>query len=334
MSVPRRLERHSTHLSERERAVIINRVEQGGESQAAVARSLMIAPNTVRNTIAHFHREGHLRDSHGGGHEIAYNDEQMERLWDLILERGRLTAKGLLREMGDSAPRITERTMQRYRHILNLSPRHGRITARGMVLHHDQRAAWAWEHRRDPITTWLHSDESTMCMRESGEIVWIPIGEPIPELEVDVLRCHVNMWGVVWDGGSIFTQYRGHLTAAAFTDLLDEHLLPHIENLSDRVFLLDRHTAHTAKFTKKWLDDHGLVWKLLPTHSPHFNAIEECWSWIKRWARQCEPDSLNLLEAALDAACTGLPQDVIDGFLRHAQKSVRDYAAADASLES
>ena len=66
---------------------------------------------------------------------LGYNDEQMEQLsplWDLILANGRMVARALIREKGDSAPPIHEQTMQRYRRILQMSPRHGRITARGM----------------------------------------------------------------------------------------------------------------------------------------------------------------------------------------------------------
>ena len=110
-----------------------------------------VAPSNGRYTLAHFHREGYVHDSHSGGHEFAYNDEQMERLWDLILANGRMVARALIREMADSAPPIHERTMQRYRRILQMSPRHSRITAGGMIYHHAERAAWAWAHRRDAV---------------------------------------------------------------------------------------------------------------------------------------------------------------------------------------
>ena len=316
------------------RARIVHLVEVEGRERKAVARSLMVAPSTVRYTLAHFHREGHLRDSHGGGHEATYDDEQMERLWDLILHNGRMVARALIREMGDSAPAISERTMQRYRRILHMSPRLGRITARGMILHHAERAAWASERRRAPVAWWLHSGESTLCMRDTGELVWAPIGSPVPQIEVDTLRCHVCMWGVVWDGGSVFAQYDGHLTAASYIDLLEEHLLPHQENLGHRAFLLDRHSAHTAKKTKRWLERHHLVHEVLPTHSPQFNAIEGCWAWIKQHARAAAPDSLASLQAACRAACAALPQSVINGHLRNAQTNIRTYAEADASLES
>ena len=84
--------------------------------------------------------------------------------------------------------------------------------------------------------------------------------------------------------------------------------------------------------TQAWLRRHGFVYKLLPTQSPQFNAIEQCWSWIKQWTKECAPDSLIRLEADLDAACTALPQSVIDAALRNAQKHVREYASSQQSL--
>ena len=141
MSSPRRSPRLSAHITDQMRTRIVHLVEVEGHSQRAVARVMMVAPSTVRYTLAHFHREGYVHDSHGGGHEPAYNDEQMERLWDLILANGRMIARALIREMGDSALPIHERTMQRYRRILQMSPRHGRIPAGGMIYHHDERAA-------------------------------------------------------------------------------------------------------------------------------------------------------------------------------------------------
>ena len=141
MSSPRRSPRLAAHLSEGMRRRIINLVEERHRSPAGVARALLVSRQTVNNTIAHFHRTGHVHDSHTGGRGIAYDDETMERLRNLILKRGRLSAKGLLREMGSSAPPISERTMQRYRRALHRSPRHGRIAARERIQHHTERAA-------------------------------------------------------------------------------------------------------------------------------------------------------------------------------------------------
>ena len=307
---------------------IVQLVEQEGWTQSAVARVMGVHRHTVRNVIAHFHLTGHHRVEHAGGSPTAYNDEQLERLWDIILERPNLTARALIREMGDDVPAITERTMQRYRRVLTMTPRTGRIVATALFGNHTQRYNWAWENRRRPVATWLHSDESTLCMRDTGDIVWAPKGHPTPAIEVSKLRCAFHVWGVVWDTGRIFQLYDGHLTATMYIDLLEQHILPHKENLGQRVFLMDRHAAHTAKCTQKWLTDHQLEVMILPTHSPQFNAIEHCWAWIKRRVRELNPDSPTMLQAHLESAFDALPQEVIQANLRNAQHYLREYCDA------
>ena len=145
----------------------------------------------------------------------------------------------------------------------------------------------------------------------------------LPQLEVDTFQYHVHVWGgFVWDDGAVFPAYRGHLTALTLTDLLEEHPLPHKENLRNRVFLLDRASSDTAKLTRAWLESHDLIWKFLPSPS---NSTP---------SRDAGPGSSAGLEAAVEAAWTDLPLDVIDGHLRNAQRSVRMYAEANASSKS
>jgi transposase len=162
-------------------------------------------------------------------------------------------------------------------------------------------------------------------MRDTGDIVWAPRGHPTPLIEVSQLRCSLHIWGVVWDTGRIFQLYDGHLTAAMYVDLLEQYILPEKENLGHRVFLLDRHPAHTAKCTTKWLANHQLDCKVLPTHSPQFNAIEHCWAWIKHRVRELRPDSPAMMQAHLESAFDALPQDVIQANLRNVQHNLRAY---------
>jgi transposase len=316
----------SQHLAENVRLRIIELVEEKGHTHAAVAEALGVHRNTIANTIAHFHAHGHARDLHAGGVHTKYNDEQLERLWDIILENDRLTAAALRRRMGDSAPHISLRTMDRYRISLGMTPRSGRVTAAAMLTHHTERWDWAWEHRRSPVATWIHSDESTLCMRDTGQVVWAPRGQSTPGIEVETLRCSINLFGCVWDGGHIFATYRGHLTSATFINLLEEHIVPVKENLGHRVFLMDRAPGHQAKATRAWLTAHDLDHMFLPPHSPQFNAIEECWAWIKRRVRQAEPATHRELYAATQAACDEIPSTVVRPLLQHAQKNVRAYA--------
>jgi transposase len=317
------------HLSEAMRQRAVDMVERQHLSRAEAAQALHVSPQTVRNTMAHFHRTGHFHDDDHPGAPRAYDEEDMETLRDFILQHRNATAAGLLRLMGPSAPSISERTIRRYRRELNMTPHRGRITAKQSGKHHEARKAWAWEHRRDDATKWVHFDESTLCMRDTGDIVWAPRGEDPPPLEVDKLRCHVNVWGMVWDQGSAFAQYDGHLNTDSFIDILEQHLLPHKENLGDRFLLIDRHPVHRTKRVDAWLKAQGFKYHMLPTHSPQFNAIEKCWSWIKRFVRQGQPQDEESMRAEMEAACDALPLDVITANLREANNNIHEYAYND-----
>ena len=322
----------SKHLDERMRLRILDMVERDHHTHTEVARALGVHRNTIRNTIQHFHREGHLHDSHAGGHRESWDWKEQEALWDLITVEPHLTAAALRRRLCPPAALTSTRTIARYRRILDFTPRTARTQARGAIGHHEERADWAWEHRRSPITRWLHSDESTLVMRDTGEIMWAPKGDPSPRHEITNIRHAIHLFGVVWDGGCAFGQYFGHLTAVKYIALLTEHILPQQENIGQRTFLMDRHTSHTAKLTAAWLKTKDLDVAILPTHSPQFNAIEECWAWIKHKVKDQAPHTPDDLESAVQSACDILPQSIIDAYLQHAQANVREYAHAFRGL--
>ena len=319
----------SHRLSEDMRRLVVDMVERRGLTRAEAARALGVSHHTITNTLDHFLSTGGVETSHGGGRQRVYDEEQRERLRQLISRRAGLTSAGLVRAMGTSAPHISERTMRRYRAELGLTPRRQRISAAPDPEHDRLRREWAWEHRRAEVCNWLHSDESTVCMRDTGDVVWIPRGEPTPRLPVKQLRCSVNIWGVVWGRQKIFVRFQGHLTSQAFISILEAHLLPEKENIAGRPLLLDGLPAHRTSEVRDWLTQHSISYIYLPPHSPQFNAIEECWAWIKHWVRGCAPNSAQRLEEDVDAACDALPEDVISANLQHAQDTIRELAYKD-----
>ena len=253
----------------------------------------------------------------------------MQQLRQLLSTTPELTVLSLQREMGPSAPPISERTLRRYRAELNLTRRHRSVTTAPNAKHDMLRHAWAWEHRRAPVCQWVHTDETTMCVMDTGDFVWIPRGQPTPRLPVEKIRFSVNVWGAVWDDGKVFVQFIGHMDSPAFIIILEDYLIPHKENITGRRVLLDRLPAHRTAKVRRCLDEHSIPYVFLPPHSPQFNAIEECWSWIKRWVRGCAPNSPEQLREYMDAACDALPQCVIRANLAHAQNNVRACAYSD-----
>ena len=91
---------------------------------------------------------------------------------------------------------------------------------------------------------------------------------------------------------------------------------------------MDRAPAHHAKATRKWLTEHDLDYLYLPPHSPQFNAIEECWAWIKHHVRRAEPKTHDELYTATQAACDAISEDVVMG-VSQARREERALLRAD-----
>ena len=150
----------------------------------------------------------------------------MRLLASLIEQQPHATLAGLVTLMGSTAPHVSDRTMRKYIRELNLSRCregiHAFDTSRLIAL----RTAWARQQCNAPILQWLFMDTSTLMLRHTGDYVWTPRGGPVPPHSVEHLYVGVNVWGVVWNTGSVFAQYRGQLTSRAIYNLLMLHLQP------------------------------------------------------------------------------------------------------------
>ena len=321
------------HLSTDERRIAVRMVTEERLPYELVARVLRCHKSTLSRLVARYRRTGQVEEVHSGGPAPLFDSSHMQQLHQLIEQRPSLTAEGLRRNLPPSVPRVSERSLRGYRRELLFTPRHQHLTSRQSGSYERKRRQWAWDHRRSLAAKWLHSDECTVRMQQTGDIVWVKRGEPTPALEVSKLRCHVNVWGVVWDSGSIFVHYDGHLNSDAFIQLLEEHLLPEKENLAGRPPLLDQHPAHRSKAAQAWLAAQGYNHVMLPTHSPQFNAIEECWAWMKRCVRRLAPTDEHKLRLAIQEAGELMPKEVIQAHLDHAQSSIRTYAYTEGAEE-
>ncbi len=70
--------------------------------------------------------------------------------------------------------------------------------------------------------------------------------------------------------------------------ILEHFILPSADQLfkdADFIFQQDLVNAHTAKSTKSWLNDHGVVVFDWPANSSGLNPIENLWGIVKRKIR-------------------------------------------------
>lgn len=315
---------HDLHLSVRQRAQIVNAVLVEGTSYRAVARELGLHHKTVSNTIKKFNESHDLHEHPSGGRPSAYDDDDLYRLECLIDQEPSATAERLVELMGPEAPAADITTIRRYRRVLGYTRRKPAIweidTERSARL----RDAWLFEQKHSNPQRWVYMDESTLCLRDTGEYVWIKSGKRTPKHEIEHLRCSINVWGAVWKGGATFCFYEGHLTGASYCDILNEHLLPYKGQFKRRHILHDAAPSHMAKKVKEWFTDQRLDVLVLPPHSPQFNAIEEVWAWLKHEVRTKHPMNEQQLKDACEQAWNSLSQEKINSYIAHASALIKN----------
>ncbi len=112
----------------------------------------------------------------------------------------------------------------------------------------------------------------------------------------DDLGCHV----ICWCWSTKFSM--STVNAAIYQEILEHSMLPSADKLygdANFIFQQDLAPAHTAKCTKSWLNDHGVMVLDWSANSPDLNA-----SWmgiVKRKMRDTRPNNADDLKAAIKA---------------------------------
>jgi hypothetical protein len=106
------------------------------------------------------------------------------------------------------------------------------------------------------------------------DLVWVKRGQLTPHHHIQHLSVAVHVWGVIWDTGSIFAQYQGHLNSRKMYNLLMDHLASHAPGLIGRTLLADGARYQWTAEVKEWYESACIAALKLPPHSPQFNAIE------------------------------------------------------------
>ena len=84
----------------------------------------------------------------------------------------------------------------------------------------------------------------------------------------------------------------GGLDAALYCQILEEDFFGTLEyynlDLNDVIFQQDNDPKHTARITKKWLEDNNVVVLEWPPQSPDLNPIEHIWGEVERRLRKAD----------------------------------------------
>ncbi len=153
----------------------------------------------------------------------------------------------------------------------------------------------------------LFSDESKFCISfgNQGPRVWRKGGEAqSPSCLKSSVKFpqSVMIWGAMSSAGvGPLCFLKTNVTSPVYQEILEDFMLPSADQLfkdADFIFQQDLAPVHTAKSTRRWLNDDGVGVLDWPANSPDLN-IENLWGIVKRKMRNKRPKNADELKATV-----------------------------------
>ena len=287
-------------LEEMRRLAVKRAIE--GETQASIARSLEVTPQTVCRWVRTYRRKGDagLAARKAPGPQPKLSKQQRSRLRRIIVEKDprQLQFPYALWTLPIVAELVTrlfgvvlhETTVARMLRRMGLTPQ--RPTRRAFQRNEDECERWAQEdfpaivrQMKRRQSTLLFGDETGV--HEDGPVdrTWGQRGQR-PVVRVTGQRQRVNVISAISPRGRLwFRCFKGNLNAQRFIAFL-KALLRDIRGSIDLV--LDRHPAHVAAATRRFIEEHRsrLRVHFLPGYAPEMNPDEHVWGHLKAMFRK------------------------------------------------
>lgn len=273
-----------------------------GETQRAVAASLDMRETTVWKWMAAYRAGGEARlaSTKSTGRPPALSEKQQEQLKRIIIGKNPLQLNfgvalwtlPLVRALVEQKFKVAlhETTVARMLHRMGLTPQ--KPDRRAFERDDAECRRWATEvfpaivrEAMRKQATLLFLDEA--AVHEDGPIgtTWGSRGST-PIVRASGKRRRINVISAISPRGRLwFRCFRGTLSAGGFIEFL-KALLHDVRKKI--VLVLDKHPAHTAAATRRFLLDRGdrLSVHHLPSYAPDMNPDEHVWGYLKGMFRR------------------------------------------------
>lgn len=240
----------------------------------------------------------------------------MNYVFNIIRNNKSLTSNEIKRHLFEVCHiDIADRTIREYRRM-KFHAAHELLVTQFTQQHYIDRVAFCIEHEHNNFHRTVFSDEKTWYLSHTSSIVWIEDGEPIPVREITSTHTKVMVWGGVWyNGKTELGIIEGKVDRFKYINVLSKYLLPSMPMSPGFVFMQDGASPHKPDEVHKFLYDHGItLLRPWPAHSPDFNPIEHCWSWMTQFVNNERPTNRVTLINAINKAWDALKQKTIRSY--------------------
>lgn len=306
------------------RRLAVRRVK-AGESQRSVAASLEIHPRTVSKWVVAERTSGPeaLASTKSSGRPPGLTELEREELLRLIVGKTPLqlsfgTALWSVSVLLDVVQKrfgkvLHATTVLRTLHRMGLTPQ--KPTKRAFQRDEEECRAWATESFPSIVRDVRRRQATLLFADEAGVHEDAPVGRTWgvkgdrPIVRLSGWRRRLNAISAVSPRGRLwFRCFKGTLSAPVFIEFLRALL----HDVRGRIVLvLDRHRAHVAAATCRWLAEHAdrIVVHYLPAYVPEMNPDEHVRSQLKGLFRRTPVLATEDFDAAVENAMIGIALD-------------------------
>lgn len=280
-------------LSHDQRVQIITLVDEG-YTYAQLAQRFNCRKATVVDLVRKFRQTNSVEDLPKSGRRRASTERQDRYLVRLCTGNPLAPSRHLRHQWRDATDvAVSAVTVRRRLNEVGIhsyiAPRKPLLTAR----HRRTRLDWARQHVAWTAEDWsrvIFSDETPIHLVQTQQRHTVyrrkgarrQYGVYQPRLQAG--GGSVMVWGAISINGVIpLHRLQGILTSVTYTNILEADLLTFLERQQQQfVFQQDNATAHSARRTMTWFQEHNIEVLKWPPCSPDLNIIENVWATVKR----------------------------------------------------
>ena len=261
-----------------------------GLTTAEICRKTGFDHQFVTRWISKYNDSGSVDDAARAGRPRKLSKRVERTVEKKMRGKRRRSSRVIARELKrQKVADVSYTTVQRTAHRRGLQAFKQRKTSRLSKAHKRGRLKFARTNIKKNWSNVVFSDEHTFKQFKGGNprhnFVWAKSVSEVPGKEMERWGLTVDAWGGFSSQGKTeLAFYEGTLDAHAYQDILENSLLPAAQEwFGDEKegweLQQDKATCHTAKSTKRWLEQHEVaVVEGWPTKGDDINPIENLWA--------------------------------------------------------